>query len=500
MSLDTDDDSSEEEEEEDALALVPPALQRTFRAVLNGVFAQLSAYLIAFARGYTSNFDSNPYLGLAETVFPEEVFQFLILNDDVHSYQDVIRAFQRYGFNPMKAQEFTQKIDKEGSIAVLSSVDAVSNDSLRKAYHIFKEHAGLHVSILPQRLVASEPGLLAALKWCLHVSNLHPGLQRILAQEMNVPLDGGASNFKSHRIPVVTAVKPEKVAGSASAGDSAFYSSDEEDSESDPYRAAAYKNYHVRFLANKHNHANSHASGSGNHLMFPHEIAQLSGLEIVDLGLSQPVSHRTSEASADEDEEVESGAPNQKAKATLASPDDDFRSRIRFPFMYLPQTPMSVWLCASPYITQQMVGVLHDFIMKFQYDLLFKASFSQCVSMLYPTLMLLYHDHALGTRQETILRNTVQVYTAQTVIRTLSTSKVDTNSSQDVDADVDDEIENEEILVDCKLFVSFPHQGMTDKCCYVDVYQPFCPAHTPRVRSFLVALPKRSKMAVTRGL
>lgn len=106
VSFETDGESSEEEEEEDPLALVPPALQRTFRAVLNGIFAQLSAYLIAFARGYTSTYDSNPYLGLAETVFPEELFQFLILNDDVHTYQDVIRAFQRYGFNPVKSQEF----------------------------------------------------------------------------------------------------------------------------------------------------------------------------------------------------------------------------------------------------------------------------------------------------------------------------------------------------------------------------------------------------------
>ena len=127
------------------------------------------------------------------------------------------------------------------------------------------------------------------------------------------------------------------------------------------------------------------------------------------------------------------------------SPADDLRTRLRYPFLSLslPLTPLSVYLSASPFLSKSLSVQLHDFVMKWQYDALFKAAFAQSLSVLYPLLLYYFNSLFLGTRAETILRNSVQIFTAQSMVFTVSVSVSDDRERQTEREEEDDEEEEE---------------------------------------------------------
>jgi hypothetical protein len=137
---------------------------------------------------------------------------------------------------------------------------------------------------------------------------------------------------------------------------------------------------------------------SAENIQFPNEIVQLHEIETLDLKLSTSISSN----------------PLSKQRS-----DYELKSRIRFPFMYLEKSVLSYMILSSSFLSISLQKLINDMVIRYQYDPIFKAAFAQAFTVLYPTsLMLFLKGH--GTKQYSIFHNSVQMYTSNTVIETMS--------------------------------------------------------------------------------
>jgi hypothetical protein len=97
----------------------------------------------------------------------------------------------------------------------------------------------------------------------------------------------------------------------------------------------------------------------------------------------------------------------------------DFTRRIRRPFDHCHRDALSLMLIGSPYLSVTIKKCINDLVIQFQHDSVFKASFSQQFTLLYPALCVLYCRN-IGTAERTIFNTSVQVYTANSVVSMMS--------------------------------------------------------------------------------
>ena len=83
-------------------------------------------------------------------------------------------------------------------------------------------------------------------------------------------------------------------------------------------------------------------------------------------------------------------------------------------------------LLGSPYLSVSLKKNINDLIIQFQHDIVFRASFSQQFSTLYPALCVLYCRN-IGTSDRTVFHTSVQVYTANSVVSMMSSDGAGTS-------------------------------------------------------------------------
>lgn len=133
---------------------------------------------------------------------------------------------------------------------------------------------------------------------------------------------------------------------------------------------------------------------------FPYEISQLAPIETLHLQLTGRMS-----------------AP----PAAEPSVEHEFKGRARFPFQYCPPCALSVLTLGMAFMGYGYNRAFHDIVIRFQHDNVFKLTFSQVFTILYPSLALLHSRH-YGLAEKTIFFVAVQFYTAQSVAELMSSA------------------------------------------------------------------------------
>jgi ATP-dependent Clp protease adapter protein ClpS len=93
------------------------------------------------------------------------------------------------------------------------------------------------------------------------------------------------------------------------------------------------------------------------------------------------------------------------------------------PFNVCPKNALAVLIMSSPYLNPVLCKVLNDLVIVYQQDQMFKKSFSQIITLLYPALYGLYF-RSVGLVKDTIFSTTVQVYTADSIVTMMSSEGV----------------------------------------------------------------------------
>jgi hypothetical protein len=419
------------EDDDPATFAVPEPLKTGFRAVMDGVVGLLTTYSICYVRGFASSIQSSPFLGLLladEAAEAGEDFVLTVHNDDVHSYDDVVNAFRRLplfsglsegnasatGFMDMgTARESTAKIDKDGAHALLAArvkkVDVLMSSSepagalaaFEEYFRILHDEAGLLVSFLPAKVARLDANVTQASRWLLTVGDVSQGLRRLAARAMLLPIDQHSSNVAFQAAVWSPSDADEERSGGAD-GDRGEGDEDEDEDEDEDN---AFVSCNAYDMTRDSDEAQSH--------LFPQEIGGLVDLETLELRLSAPIAGPLVAREATD-------APRFfAASGPVADYDRELKTRVRFPFLFVEKTPLSLVLVAHPFLSKPLQTAWNDLAIRYQYDVLFKAAFSQAITVLYPTLSVLFGRH-VGLSKETVLRNTVQLYTANTVVEAMS--------------------------------------------------------------------------------
>lgn len=110
---------------------------------------------------------------------------------------------------------------------------------------------------------------------------------------------------------------------------------------------------------------------------------------------------------------------------TVQGLDDTDMQRIRHPFNYCHRNCLSVLMLATPFLTKSVKKIFNDMVVLFQHDSLFKLAFSQFLTLLYPSLNALY-CRSVGTSEDSLFNTSVQVFTADSVVRMMSSNGIST--------------------------------------------------------------------------
>ena len=93
------------------------------------------------------------------------------------------------------------------------------------------------------------------------------------------------------------------------------------------------------------------------------------------------------------------------------------------PFTVCPRIGLAVLILSSPYLSPAITKATNDLVILYQQDAIFKAAFSQVITLLYPALYGLYF-RAVGLAKETVFSITVQVYTSDSIVTMMSSEGV----------------------------------------------------------------------------
>lgn len=408
---------------------VPDILRNNFRAVMDGILGLLATYVICQVRSFPDSIASSPFLVLLQSdEFKEddgEFFQLAVHNDDIHSYDEVIQAFLRLpkpGSNlstelsdyptmdNATAREYTTRIDKEGSQIVFTakisrlevmlflSGESRSEKALSGNLAIFEEYfrilhdeAGLHVSFQPLKIAQIDNNVTQAIRWLLSVGDVAQGLRRMATRAFLVPIQNTPTNV-AYQAAIWVPSELQLDSTETAAND---------DNDEEEYNAFADINAFDMTRDTVGDNLNQH--------LFPQELRGLVDIETIELNLSAGISGKLMQVS------------NHQVVDDMSTGDYDreAKTRIRYPFLFLEKNPLSLTLLAHPFLSRPLQTAWNDLVIRYQYDMLFKAAFAQSTTVLYPSLIVLFAKYR-GLQKETVLRNTVQIYTANTVVESMS--------------------------------------------------------------------------------
>ncbi len=142
---------------------------------------------------------------------------------------------------------------------------------------------------------------------------------------------------------------------------------------------------------------------------FPSVLSHLSDPAVPLVSLAHPVYH--------------SPPATGGAARTVEENGADFESRLTHPFDHCHTNTLSLNVLASPFLSKALKRAVIEVVIRFQHDSLFKAAFSQILTVLYPALCVL-HCRNIGTLDSSIFHTSVQVYTANSVVALMSSDGV----------------------------------------------------------------------------
>eukprot|EP00981_Chlorochromonas_danica_P005021 scaffold1001_cov188-Ochromonas_danica.AAC.10 len=396
--------SSSSEELHNPAKELPNDLQRGLRAVLKGINSFFVSYLTAYVRSFES-FDHNEYIQKMRLYSPMEKIVASLHNDDVHTFQDVIQALHALGHSVHDARVLTEQVDQVGHALVYSGVLA-SYQQLEQCYDKLVVRSGLIFSMMPKEVYQMLPVIPALIRWCLALGEMQEGLRRVIVEELLI-------DFREQEEEEVEQ-QEEEGKGKGNAG---------RKKKRSPYSLSALDSekwsFYQRFECCKVLEEEE---------QFPFEVSQLSSFETLsldhlhgNLSLSpaQALAAALGGAGGGGGEVAAAGSGGGAGGGGGGSLDYDFKHRVRYPFQRCPPSTLALLLLSSAFAPPPIVHALSDLVIRFQYDALFKAAYAQLFTLLYPSLVLLYHRH-YGTADHSLLHSSVQFYTAQSIAETMS--------------------------------------------------------------------------------
>jgi ATP-dependent Clp protease adapter protein ClpS len=354
---------------------LPAELERGARTVIRGVVGLVASYVICVVRGF-ANAPVNSFV--EEMSVRREPMVVRLHNDDVHTFNDVSAALRTFGLTATASEQFTVKVDKEGEAVVLTEARPDASELL-SAHVQFVEQAGLLVSMAPQSVVQLEPRVAAVFEWFRTMGALNEGLRRIIVEELVAQLTS------------TTSCLLDPPAGATNSA--------EWDDLNQGYTAVQAFDDPAQFPS-----------------VMLHLQKLPDGLELVapvDLAVTDAVSASASTVKADAE------ATREPPRAPRTDYGESFAERIRHPFRRCHRDALALLLLGSPYLPNSIKRAINDLVIHFQHDPVFKATFSQQLTTLYPALFVL-HCRNIGTAEQTIFHTTVQVYTANSVVAMVS--------------------------------------------------------------------------------
>ncbi len=375
----------------DPLENIPAELLRGVRAVAKGSIGVVISYIICTVRGYCP-LESNSFI--QEFADRNEPIVARLHNDDHHTYDDVILALNAAGL-ASQSDQITFKVDKEGE-GVVATEPVSGLDRLRSVHQKLSAEAGLLFSLAPQSVVSLEPRVAAVFAWIQSLGGMSDGLRRVFAEMLFSELDSAVHCF------------PVEQTATAETTMSQFMQRECMNAAYSPVQAFALRE------------------------QFPSVLLHLYAADkpLPSIPLVAPVYCTETEASrlkraaenlSEDPDFAQSGAP----KEPLPEYETDYKKRLQHPFDQCHRDSLSIMLLGTPYLPVNIKKCVNDLIMEFQHDLMFKACFSQQVTLLYPALNVLF-CRGIGTAENTVFHTTVQVYTANSVVTMMSSDGVGT--------------------------------------------------------------------------
>ena len=436
------------------LAMVPPELQRGLRVVLRAATSFLVSFVVSSVRAFqqvgpygaplqtpscamcgsdaqpnTLHCQCNPFTAHARSALlnrtPTSSLPHLALtihNDDVHTYQNVIDALTGVVkttsgghisaiMERHTAEATTSKVDDEGQACVFSrtiSTEREYTEMQDRMTHL-SATCGLLTSLAPLKLYQLEHQMTALLEWIVASGKDNEGFERIASQIMvehwwqggAAARAGDSGDPLQHRCLDIDGIVP----ASQAFQHSIFINPNAPVSE--PFIPEGDVTQVTNPNPNPNPNPNrcdvTQATPLGCLLPFPSYLPHhISAVPRFQIGLREDL------LSQHVEENVDSGG--------FVDP-----ARVMCPLLSNSglQVPLSLFVLASPYLTKSIRQQFNSLVVIYQQDSVFKAAFSQLFTALYPALHAL-KIRGINIQGEEIFSNSVQIYTANGVVTSMS--------------------------------------------------------------------------------
>ena len=371
----------------DPVSVIPAELLTTLDPVITGVLLIILNVITTEVNGFLPP-------SLSGSTFFSENMAIRLHNDDLHSFDDVTTALISTGLTQAEAAPLTMAVDQDGSATILKTYN---RPEAQRLWNLLGTQASLLLSVVPTSVAALDENVSVAWAWLMQLAGSNDGLMRHITVRL-----------------LENTGKLCALAG-GEGGDT--------DEDMLPVSSSTATSTHGTTLLRRHlpgpllsypphlplrpggTHPDpppAHGARDGHRglMIVPpgSDGAASKGLTLVSS--LTPFGPSPSGASDTESEETKGGVA------------------------YTPHVMLAVLLACSPYLCKGIQKGLHDAVILMQQDALFKSSFSQLLVHVYPTLSVLFF-HGIGTQYDTIFTSSVQVFTSDSVVKTMSAEGVD---------------------------------------------------------------------------
>lgn len=312
-----------------------PNIEKGLEAVARAIAGVITSFAVSTVRGFQP-WNENPFVQAASatatttaTNTKANILVGRLHNDDIHTYDEVIRAlFSTRIVDRPRCEALTYQVDKEGEAIVCSSASE-SMESLQKAANLLSgnDHK-LLFSVTPQEVVDFQPRMIAALNFVIAIGTTNDVLCSLIVKCLMAE--------SSELLPLSI----------------------------DPLSSLCETSLQMTSASLRLPSQRS---------LFPYSIPQLQSLRFQNLSLNKPA-FATPLAS-----------PEEHGR--------QFLHHLIHPFDSCECNTLGVLILASCFFPKAIKKLFNELVIKFQHDIIFKYGFSQLLTVLYPTLYGLYFRH-----------------------------------------------------------------------------------------------------------
>lgn len=375
----------------DPLSTVPQTVIKGLRAVLTGVVGLLVSYSTAISRGFQP-YDQNVFVQWSNT-YQDIKLVGKLHNDDIHTFEDVTSGLIATGVENVLARKLTEEVDAKGE-----SVLPLEPSKLRSAWSHLADRKGLMVSLLPEQIAFCDNRIVTALAWLHQTGTINDGLQRLvgLALTMNV----------SDLLPISSCMPAVKQRSPSSAREGVTLLAPNmifDSPEEFPSKLQHLPTLHPSITAQNNAASSSASSSSAAGASLTSSLAPSSSL-MEGIGSTA------------------AGGAGVSSPSSEPFVNDELKAFPQ-PFVTCPRVALAIAMAASPLYSKALKKTLNGLIIVFQKDWMFKSKFSQLLTVLYMALYGLFISY-VGSEEGSVLETSVQVYTANSIVRMLSSDGV----------------------------------------------------------------------------